>query len=32
MAGQASKGPNVGDWSLANQHLLNTVRILVTDR
>ena len=29
MAGQASKGPNVGDWSLANQHLLNTVRILV---
>ena len=29
MAGQASKRPNVGDWSLANQHLLNTVRILV---
>ena len=29
MAGLASKGPNVGDWSLANQHLLNTVRILV---
>lgn len=29
MAGQASNRPSVGDWSLANQHLLNTVRILV---
>ena len=29
MAGQASNGPDIEDWSLANQHLLNTVRILV---
>lgn len=29
MAGEVSKRPGVGDWSLANQHLLNTVRILV---
>ena len=29
MAGQTSNRPSVGDWSLANQHLLNTVRILV---
>ena len=32
MAGQASNRPSVGDWSLANQHLLNTVRILVRGR
>ena len=29
MVGELSKGPDVGNWSLANQHLLNTVRILV---
>ena len=29
MVGELSKGPDVGNSSLANQHLLNTVRILV---